>query len=90
MQEKTNYNKGSVSILQIISWGLGIVIPFTLASAAYSGNQISKLSDANTAVVQRVSTVEADSARYKEDIKSINAKLDALLYANGVNPNKLK
>lgn len=76
--------KGMLNISNITIWAFGLIASIALANSTLTSNQLGKLSDANTTVVQRVSTVEADSERYKEDIKLINTKLDILLVANGV------
>lgn len=67
--------KGSVSITAIIGWGLTIGI----ASVGFTMSQISKVSDAQTNQVQRISVVETKATQYEKDIESINKKLDQLI-----------
>ena len=77
-------NRGQITIIQLIGWGLAIAIPTVLASVSLSNSKFANLDESNVATVQRLSVVETKSMQYEKDISDINRKLDTLLLANGV------
>lgn len=85
-----NLKKGSISVAQIIGWGVTIMV----ASVGFSYSQISKVADSQAKIVeaqsvelQRVSVLETESKQYKEDIAAINKKLDILIGQKNGKPN---
>lgn len=72
-------NKGAITITQLIGWGIAIAIPTIVASVGWSNNQVSKIQDQQTSIVQRVAVVETESTQYEKDINDINNKLDILI-----------
>lgn len=75
MEKENVKNKGQVGMVQLVSWGLTLA----MASIGFTMSQFSKISDAQTSVVQRISVVETQSTQYEKDITEINKKLDVLI-----------
>ncbi len=73
-----NNQKGQ-STLAILMWAAGIGVTFAITVYGFTSTQISKISEGQTAVIQRVSVVETKSDQYQKDIESINKKLDDIL-----------
>lgn len=51
---------------------------------------VSSIKEVNAVQDVRISNVESAQVETKTEIKELNTKLDALLIANGINPNSLK
>jgi hypothetical protein len=72
---KKIFSSGSIPYAQLIGWGITIAI----TSISFTNSQITKVSEAQTQIVQRVSVVETKGDQYTKDIESINRKLDSIL-----------
>ena len=78
-----------INFTNITVWALGVIATVAVASTASTNSHVGKLGDAQSVLVERIAVTETKSARYEQDISDLNKKVDALLWANGINPSQL-
>ena len=66
------------TLLSVIMWASGISLTAGLAFLGFTNATIDKVDDQVFVNTQRLSTLEAESKQYHEDISRINTKLDAI------------
>ena len=82
-------NRGMINFTNITVWALGALAAVAMASTASTNSHVGKLDDAQSVLVERIAVTETKSARYEQDIAELKTKIDALLWANGINPSQL-
>ena len=85
-----NWNKGSVDFTSITLWALGAITSVAVASSVAMNGHLAKLDDQHITAVENISRLNTESTRYQQDITELKAKMDALLWANGINPSKVE
>lgn len=70
-------NRG-VAIADVLMWGAGIMATGAMAFGGYVNSKTSDLDKTDTAIVQRITKVETESAQYKDDIKDIRRLLESI------------
>lgn len=81
--------RGMINFTNITVWALGVIATVAVASTATTNNHLGRLDEGQTAIIERVAVTETKNARYEQDIAELKAKMDALLWANGINPSKV-
>ena len=73
---------GQIGIVSVIGWGITLATLVTgsmWAKISSTDASVDKVKEVQTSVLQRVSTVEADSKTLKDDIKEIKSDVKLLL-----------
>ena len=67
--------KGQIGVVHLIGWGISIAA----AAIGFSYTMINGLSEKQYSTAQDISALQAESKEYRDNIKSINFKLDDIL-----------